>query len=334
MSRSAVTAFAPGRVNLIGDHTDYAGGHVLPMAIQLGTTVTLQPGGDRVRLVSDDEPDPADIPVAVADPAAVTPPWARYVAGVIAELRPPRGGIGRVRTDLPLGAGLSSSVALEVAVGLALGYQGGPVDLALSCQRAEHRASGVPCGLMDQLASAAGVEGAALLIDCSTNRLEPVAIPPDCEIVAVHSGQTRRLASSAYAARRADCERAARIIGPLGRATADDLAAIDQADIRRRARHVITENRRVLTFAAALRAGDLRGAGTLLGESHASLRDDFEVSTPTLDTLVNWIGQQPGVYGCRLTGAGFGGCVVALTEPGALHQGWKLRPSHGARLVK
>jgi galactokinase len=123
-----VTAFAPGRVNLIGDHTDYAGGLVLPMAIQLGTTVTLRAGGDSVRLVSNNEPQPADVPVAVTDPAAVSPPWARYVAGVVAELRPPRGGSGQVTTDLPVGAGLSSSAALEVAVALALGFRGGPLD--------------------------------------------------------------------------------------------------------------------------------------------------------------------------------------------------------------
>jgi galactokinase len=186
---------------------------------------------------------------------------------------------------------------------------------------------------MDQLASAAGISGAALLVDCSTNRFEPVAIPPGAEVVAVHSGQSRRLAGSAYAARRATCERAARILGPLGRATLADLDAIDDPQIRRRARHVITESRRVLAFAAALRATDLRAAGTLMAESHASLRDDFEVSTPVLDGLVESIGRQPGVYGCRLTGAGFGGCVVALTEPGALDQGWKLWPSAGARVL-
>ncbi len=334
MSHTAVTAFAPGRVNLIGDHTDHAGGHVLPMAIQLGTTVTLRAGGDRVRLVSNDDAETADVPVAVADPAAVSPPWARYVAGVIAELRPSRGGAGRVTTDLPVGAGLSSSAALEVALALALGFRGGPVELALTCQRAERRASGVPCGVMDQLASAAGVTGAALLIDCTTNRFEPIAIPPGCEIVAVHSGQSRRLADSGYADRRAACEQAARIIGPLGRATLDDLARLDKEVVRRRARHVITEDRRVLAFSAALRGGDLRAAGRLLDESHASLRDDFEVSTPVLDSLVESLRQQPGVYGCRLTGAGFGGCVVALTEPGALHRGWKLHPSAGARLVE
>jgi galactokinase len=326
-------AFAPGRVNLIGDHTDYMGGFVLPMAIQLGTTVTLRAGGDRVRLTSNEEAEPADIPITVTDPASATPHWARYVAGVTAEVRPVRGGAGCVTTTLPVGAGLASSAALEVALALALGFAGEPLQLARSCQRAEQRASGVPCGLMDQLAAAAGIDGHALLIDCCSDRIEPVAIPPECEIVAVHSGQARSLSGSAYTARRSACEAAADIVGPLRHARLDDLSAIDDSVVRGRARHVITENSRVLAFVAALRAGDLNAAGALMVESHASLRDDFDVSTPALDDLVARIDRQPGVFGCRLTGAGFGGCVVALTEPGALEQGWRLRAFGPARLL-
>jgi len=326
-------AFAPGRVNLIGDHTDYSGGLVLPMAIQLGTTVTFHRGGDRVSLTSANDPVPADLPLPIRDPAAAEPAWARYVAGVAAEVRPSIGGTGTVTTSLPIGAGLSSSAALEVAVALALGFAGTPLALALACQRAEQRASGVPCGLMDQLASAAGVAGHALLIDCSTNDVTPVPLPPDCEVVAIHSGQPRALTGSAYAERRAASDAAAAIIGPLRDAGVGDLAAISNPLVRRRARHVITENARVQAFSTALRQSDLATAGALMGESHASLRHDYQVSTAALDRLVDDLASRPGVYGARLTGAGFGGCVVALTDPGAVTTGWRLTASAGARLV-
>ncbi len=305
------TAYAPGRVNLIGDHTDYSGGLVLPMAIDLGTVVDLAPGGDLVELRSDAEDTPARVPIDVDDPGAVDPPWARYVAGVVAVTRPAVGGTGTVSTTLPVDAGLSSSAALEVSVALALGFEGSALELALACQQAEQRASGVPCGVMDQLASAAGVEGHALLIDCSSLTVTPVRLPGDVEIVVVHSGERRALATSAYATRRAELE----------------------AGHPARCRHVAGENERVTAFAAALTDGDLAGAGVLMAASHASLRDDFEVSTPTLDALVSRLTAVPGVYGARLTGAGFGGCVVALTAPGALHEGWVVRASAGARVL-
>lgn len=328
-----VTAFAPGRVNLIGDHTDYTGGLVLPLAIQLGTTVRLEPGGDHVRLASADEVEAVSVPVDATDPASVTPAWGRYVAGVVAELQPGGGGEGTVTTTLPIGAGLSSSAALEVALALALGFTGSPLELALTTQRAEHRASGVPCGLMDQLASAAGVDGHALLIDCTANRVEPVPIPSGCEIVVVHSGQRRALSGSAYAERRAACEAAAARIGPLRQATEADVRRITDPVLRRRAGHVVSENARVVAMVAALGSQDLRHAGDLMRASHASLRDDFDVSTPTLDALVERLDHTPGVYGARLTGAGFGGCAIALTEAGALEEGWTVVPSAGARLI-
>jgi galactokinase len=327
----SVVAFAPGRVNLIGDHTDYTGGFALPMAIQLGTTVHLEAGGGRIHLVSSDEPQPADLPMIVTDPSGVDPAWARYVAGVVNEIRPPHGGRGYVSTTLPIGAGLSSSASLEVALALALGFTGSPIDLARACQRAEQRASGVPCGIMDQLASAGGVAGCALLLDCRSEQLDPVPLPDGCEVVAVHCGQPRRLAGSAYAERREACERAEAVIGPLRDAGPDDLRRLEDPVTRRRARHVLSENARVIEFVTALRAGNLPGAGTLMAASHASLRDDFEVSTPALDELVSNLSAQPGVYGARLTGAGFGGCAVALTEPGALDVGWRLEASGGAR---
>lgn len=324
-----VRAHAPGRVNVIGDHTDTTGGFVLPMAIDLGTTVELERAGDAVSLTSASFDEPAEVPLDVDDPAGVSPGWARYVAGVVAELRPAVGGKGTVSTTLPVGAGLSSSAALEVAVALALGFEGTPHELALACQRAEQRSSGVPCGIMDQLASAAGVDGSLLLIDCRTLDVAPVALPDGAVVVAVHSGEARTLAGSAYAERRAGCEAAEAVVGPLRDATPADVAALPD-DLRPLARHVVTENARVLAFAGALGAGDLAGAGALMVESHTSLRHDFAVSTPALDALVDRLVATPGVHGARLTGAGFGGCVVALCEPGVDVGGWVLRPSAGA----
>ncbi len=314
-----VIARAPGRVNLIGDHTDYSGGFVCPMAIDLATTVTIEPGGDRVELRSDADPEPASIPLDVADPASVEPAWGRYVAGIVAVLRPSLGGRGTVSTTLPTGAGLSSSAALEVALALALGADDhDPVALAHLCQRAEHVASGVPCGIMDQLVVAAAVEGHALMIDCTTLSLTPVPIPPGTDVVVVDSGERRTLATSAYAERRAEVADAEALLGtPLRAATDADVARLPPGTLRPRARHVVTENRRVTSFATALMAGDLAAAGAAMTESHASLRDDFAVSTPALDALVARLVATPGVWGARLTGAGFGGCVIALTEPGA-----------------
>jgi galactokinase len=330
-----VLARAPGRVNLIGDHTDHTGGLVLPMAIDRETEVEIERGVPWVELVSADEDDPAlvlfDDP---RDPSTAWPPWARYVAGVVDLLRPEEGGIGFVRTTVPIGAGLSSSAALEVALALALGFEGTPHELALLCQRAEQVASGVPCGIMDQLASAAGVEGHALLIDCTSLEVTPVPLPDGVEVVVVDSGTRRQLTTSFYGVRRAQCEDAETLIGPLRTATLDDVESIASDDLRRRARHVVTENERVRSFAAALQRGDLRGAGALMVESHASLRDDFDVSTRALDDLVDDLLDTPGVFGARLTGAGFGGCAVALVEPGtevvAGTANWRVRPSAGA----
>lgn len=302
--------FAPGRVNLIGEHTDYSGGLVLPMAVDLGTTIDGVRGGDRVVLTSDALDGTVDIPIEIVDVATVEPSWGRYVAGVVAEVRPAVGFSGHVTTTLPVGAGLSSSAALEVAVALAIGFGGDRGGLAAACQRAEQRASGVPCGRMDQLASACGIDGHALLIDCSTFAIEPVPMPDDVDIVVVHSGEERTLEGSPYAERRAQLE----------------------AGDPRRTRHVRTENERVRAFAGAIAAHDLARAGQLMHESHVSLRDDFEVSTPTLDALVDRLVATPGVHGARLTGAGFGGCVVALTARDALHEGWRVRATEGARV--
>jgi galactokinase len=326
----AVRASAPGRVNLIGDHTDYTGGYVLPAAVDRGTTVDLEEGGDWVELRSDARAETARVPLDVADPASVQPAWARYVAGVVAVVRPAAGGRGTVRTTLPVGAGLSSSAALEVAVALALGFRGTPLELALACQRAEHLASGVPSGVMDQLASAAGVAGHALLIDCSSFEVTPVRIPEGVDLVVVDTGQSRTLAGSEYGRRRAECEAAADLIGPLRQASVAEVERIGDPVLRRRARHVVAENARVLAFADALRSGDLHAAGRLMVQSHRSLRDDFEVSTPELDIAAVRLAAEPGVYGARLTGAGFGGCVVALAAHDSPAAGWRLRAADGA----
>jgi galactokinase len=328
-----VKAWAPGRVNLIGDHTDYMGGLVLPMAIDLGTSVAGERGGDAIVLRSHEETALAVVPVDVHDPRTIEPAWARYVAGVVAELKPEVGFTGEVRSTLPLGRGLSSSAALEVAVALALGASGSALEVARLCQRAEHLAAGVPCGIMDQLASLAGVDGCATLIDCRSFEVDVVAIPEDAEIVVVDSLQQRALADSAYSERRAQCEAAERQIGPLRDASAADVSTIADPVARHRARHVVSENTRVLDFAAALEADDLSTAGALMNASHASLRDDFEVSTPTLDALVERLVAMHGVHGARLTGAGFGGCVVALADPGVISEGWRVTARGGALLL-
>ena len=330
-----IRAVAPGRVNLIGEYTDVADGLVLPMAIDLATTVVGEPGGDAIVLRSADESDVAVVPLTVIDPQAVEPGWARYVAGVVAELRPPIGFTGEVSTTVPIGAGLSSSAALEVAVALALGFDGSTLELAHLTRRAEQRASGVPCGIMDQLASAAGVGGHALLIDCGTLSVDPVPLPDDVEIRVVHSGQERRLSESEYVDRVAAIERGAAEIGPLrdlvDRAVVE---AIVDPVVRRRTRHVVTENQRVRAAADAMRAGDVAELGRLMDESHRSMRDDLEISTPVVDALVERLRARPGVLGVRLTGAGFGGCLVALTAPGALDEGWLVRPSPGASVLR
>ncbi|HEY2815411.1 MAG TPA: galactokinase [Acidimicrobiales bacterium] len=327
-----VVVRAPGRVNLMGGHTDYAGGPVVPMAIDLATTIVGQRGHERVVLVSRDEAGAAEVPLDVSDPTTADPPWARYVAGVVAELAPPSGFIGEVGTTIPIGTGLSSSAALEVAVALAL-IGDDRIDrtqVALACQRAEHRAAGVPCGIMDQLTSLLGVEGHALLMDCSSLTVTPVAMPDGVEVVVLDSGERRSLSGVGYAERRAEVTRAVDAIGPLARASMQAVDSIDDPIVRKRARHVVSEIARVHSFVDALSRGDVHEAGALMSKSHASLRDNHEVTTATLDALVDRLVTTSGVYGARLTGGGWGGCVVALADPGVLHDGWTVRASAGA----
>jgi galactokinase len=302
-----VEAFAPGRVNLIGDHTDHTGGWVLPMAIDLGITVVGERIGHRVELQSDAEPGRVSLPLAVADLGAVKPPWGRFVAALIAELSPRQGLVAQLSSTLPVGAGLSSSAAFTVAIALAMGVEGDHGDIAELCQAAERRATGVPCGIMDQLVSLAGVAGSALLIDTGTRECRPIPVPDGAAIVVVHSGESRVLTDSAYAEVRDRCANGERVA----------------------AEHVDSENQRVVEAAEALNRGDLVELGRLMVASHRSLVR-LGVSTSTLDRLVERLVAVPGVYGARLTGAGFGGCVVAVCEPGVLTEGWSVRPSGGA----
>jgi galactokinase len=334
-------AHCPGRVNLIGDHTDYNDGLAMPMAIDLGTDVFFEPdASDLVVMHSDSEDDHAEvnikIPLDHESIRTVRPSWARYVAGVVAAVRPRTGGWGRISTTLPLGAGLSSSASLCVATALSLGFEGNPSRLARVCKVGEEAATGIQGGIMDQLVTSSAIEGTALLIDFADMAAQPVAIPETAEFIVIHSGQSRNLPSTAYAARRAECEAASFHLGPLGHIDPEAILGIPDPTLRKRARHVVTECDRVRWFAQALSSGDLTEAGRLMTASHESLATDFEVSTPQLDKLVGHLVQQPGVHGARLTGAGFGGCVVALCDPRALEPSlfetpaWRVKPSRGA----
>jgi galactokinase len=333
-------AAAPGRVNLIGEHTDYNDGFVLPLAI------------DRYVVLAADRPPAAGTPAApsirlqstafeagatlAADGSgssgAPAPPWTRYVQGVVAGLH--RHGIEAgpldvlIDASLPLGGGLSSSAALEVAtatlVEAAAGWALDPLEKAKLCQTAEQQAAGVPCGIMDQYSSIFGRSGAALLLDCRS--LESQGVPLDDRAVAVlviNSRVKHALADGAYAERRAQCEAAAAALGvPALRDATRDLLEGAQGTLEpvlyRRARHVISENERTTRAAGAIRAGDWLEAGRLMAASHESLRDDYEVSCPELDWLADRAGRVPGVFGARMTGGGFGGCIVCLVHPGAL----------------
>ncbi|MCJ7438725.1 MAG: galactokinase [Acidimicrobiia bacterium] len=308
---------APGRVNLIGDHTDYQDGFCLPMAIDRDCLVGLRPtDGGRVRARSLELSGTVDVAADGSDDArSVEPRWGGFVAGAVQTLVARGGRVPGldlvVSSTVPAGSGLSSSSALSVALTMALGDTAGleldANDVARAALDAEVRATGVPGGLMDQLASVHGVADHALLIDCRTLAVEPIPLPREVAVLVVHSGVPRTLAGSAYAERRAATERAATRLG---------IASLRDANLRdvqddAFARHVVTENARVLAFAAALRDHDVGALGPLLLASHASLRDDFAVSTPELDLLVDAF-VAAGALGARLTGAGFGGCVVGL----------------------
>ncbi|TXF98025.1 galactokinase [Massilia arenae] len=323
---------APGRVNLIGEHTDYNGGLVLPCAIGYRTVIVARPRTDRrMRVVAADYDDAID-EYALDAPIArlAAPMWANYVRGVVHELlqRQPGGqamhGMDMVIAgDVPQGAGLSSSASLSVAVCTLFSalpdYPGlGPIEAALVAQRAENDFVGCKCGNMDQISSACGVQDHALLIDCRSLEVSPVPIPAGAAIMIVESHITRGLVDSAYNTRRAQCEEAARHFGvpalrDVDLATlAEKSAGLDPV-VLRRARHVVSENQRVIAAAEALAAGDLERMGELMAASHVSMRDDFEITVPAIDRLVDIVkGAIGAAGGVRMTGGGFGGCVVAL----------------------
>jgi len=325
---------------LIGDHTDYAGGLALPCTIDLGITLHAERGGTEILLTSDSFGGNVAINLTdLAEIQTLEPFWGRYVAAVAQECAVTKGFRGLVTSTLPAGAGLSSSAALEIALAVAMQFNGSQMELALLGQRSEHRAVGVPCGLLDQLSIVFGKRDHAMVIDFSDNAIDHVAFPEDLDIVIIHSGQVRELVDSEYAERRSMCEQAAQRIGPLANASLTEIATLD-GDLERRARHVVSECERVRKAAVALHENDPATFGQLMLQSHASLRDDFDVSTSVLDELVDRLSQMPGVYGARLTGAGFGGCVVALCERDAIRdpsamtgRGWSVRPSDGARVI-
>jgi galactokinase len=319
------TVVAPGRVNLIGEHTDYNDGFVLPQAIERGLRIAVcRRPGSRALLTSDRGGAPLDIDLG-APLRAGRSDWGRYIAGVLAGFQRLGWAIpgfeARVTADLPAGGGLSSSAALEVGIATVVETLAGraldPVAKALLCQHAEHEFAGVPCGIMDQFAVTLARRDHALFIDCRSRAVAHVPLGADVAVLVIDSGVKHALADGGYAARRRDCETAARL---LGRAALRDVSCTEWPSLehrlpereRRRARHVITENERVLAFKAAAASGAWPAAGRLMRESHASLRDDFEVSCRELDLICDAVGRLDGVFGCRMTGGGFGGCAVAL----------------------
>ena len=341
---------APGRVNLIGEHTDYNDGFVMPAAIGLLTTVAIAPRTDRVlQIHSMNFGESVDFTLpdigAAAPRAHERAHWSDYVCGVAVTLEAGGHRLGgadiAVFGEVPIGSGLSSSAALEVAAGYALletaGHLVDRVELAKLCQRAENEYVGMRCGIMDQFAASCARQGSAILLDCRSLQHRWLALPGEAgepgrlqgdgagaSLVVCNTMVRHQLALGEYNLRREECEEAVRVLAhdiPAVRALRD----VNRADLERhgtalrevvyrRARHVVTENDRVLAAAVALEQGDLPAFGRLLGESHRSLRDDFEVSCDELDLMVRLAGECAGVYGARMTGGGFGGCTVNLVD--------------------
>ena len=330
-----VIARAPGRVNLIGEHTDYNGGFVLPFAIDMDVRIVLLPVDEpRIRITRDDDGQSVTIDLDPFPPKGDA--WHDYIAGTAWSLDhhgQPMGGFdGVLVSTLPIGSGLSSSAALEVVTAWALsapgGPQAGPLEIAQMAQYAENNHVGVRCGLMDQFASACGVDGHALLFDCRSTEWRAVPLPDDLALVVIHSGVSHGHADNEYNDRRAACERVVTAVAAddpsvtlLRDIDMDRLDAyrdrIDATD-HQRANHVITENDRVLAAVTALEADDHAALGELMAGSQASMREQYAITCPEIDVLVEISVEVPGVIGSRMTGGGFGGCTITMARPDAV----------------
>lgn len=319
---------APGRVNLIGEHTDYNQGFVLPCAIDYHTVISCaKRDDDTIKVIAADYDDQSDqfslsAPITACD----EPLWANYVRGVVKHLQqrsPDFGGVDMVISgNVPQGAGLSSSASLEVAIGTAIQQLWGlpltPVEIALNGQEAENQFVGCNCGIMDQMISALGQQDHALLLDCQTLETTPVAMPDDMAVLIVNSNFRRSLVGSEYNTRRRQCQQGAEFFNKssLREVSLEEFdAQHKQMDpvVAQRVRHILTENQRTLAATEALSQGDLSRLGELMAQSHISMRDDFEITVPQIDLLVALLQSAIGAKGgARMTGGGFGGCVVAL----------------------
>jgi galactokinase len=333
----ALLVRAPGRVNLIGEHTDYNEGFVLPAAVDLEIWLAVEPWdrlGVELTSLDIDETRSFEFDELSLEPRPAST-WIEYVAGTAWAMReaglPLRGFRGVLNSTIPVGSGLSSSAALEMASSWALADPSAPRPpaprMAAIAQRGENAYVGVNCGIMDQFASAAGKAGHCLLIDCRANQFEPSPIPPGVSIVVCDTGSPRRLSTSEYNTRRSECELGVKLIGerepnvralrdvdgPMLARHRDRLPPV----VARRCQHVVEEDERVMATVKALARGDLETVGRLFAASHASLRDLYEVSSPALDAMVEIATEVPGVVASRMTGAGFGGCTVNLVRHGA-----------------
>jgi len=328
---------APGRVNLIGEHTDYNDGFVMPAAIDFSTWVAAGPRNDDHFVVASRE-FPDQFEFSLAEPSSRQGRWTDYVQGVAVTLRAAGfnfpGANLLIGSDVPMGAGLSSSAALEVSTGFALLQLGGNkpdlVQLAKLCQRAENEFVGTRCGIMDQFVSCLAEQGHCLMIDCRSLDYSKLPVPEHCALVICNTMVRHQLASGEYNLRRQQCEEGLEILQrfvPQARSLRDiSLQQLEQYAgelpeiLHRRCRHVITEIQRVLDAASALRRDDLKRFGELMRQSHLSLQDDYEVSCPELDLMADSASRQPGVYGARMTGGGFGGCTINLVKREAVQQ--------------
>jgi galactokinase len=316
---------APGRINIVGEHTDYCGGLAMPAAIDRWCRFAAATNGSgRLTVIAEEFGEQVDLDLDALTPRGA---WSDYVAGVAKVLMDAGVAVSgadlMIESTVPIGAGVSSSAAIEVATAHALlalaGRTADGLTIARWCQKAENDFVGMPCGIMDQYASENGVEGAALVLDCARLTSTVAPLPVDASFLLVDSGVRHAHVDGAYRDRRADCETAARILG-LGLLAELPVSALDAALSRlppgpaKRCRHVVTETARVRRAADALARGDLAALGALIDQSHASLRDDMEVSTREVDRLAEIARETPGVFGARMMGGGFGGCIIALAD--------------------